>query len=49
MDGVWVLNCPQVDALRDLLGLDGPPVSYLPFGVDSTFSPRGNTLTSPWS
>ncbi|MDQ0078999.1 glycosyltransferase family 4 protein [Arthrobacter oryzae] len=37
MDGLWVLNRPQVAALQDLLGADGPPVTFVPFGVDSTF------------
>jgi hypothetical protein len=37
MDGLWVLNRPQVDALRDLFGADGPPVSFVPFGIDATF------------
>jgi glycosyltransferase involved in cell wall biosynthesis len=37
MDGLWVLNRPQVTALKDVLGTDGPPVSFVAFGVDATF------------
>jgi len=37
MDGLWVLNRPQMAALQKLFGTDGPPVSFVPFGVDSTF------------
>lgn len=41
MDGLWVLNRPQVAALQDLLGPEGPRVTFVPFGVDSTFfTPR---------
>jgi hypothetical protein len=37
MDGVWALSRPQVELVRDWLGAAGPPVHFLPFGVDPDF------------
>lgn len=37
LDGLWVLSRPQVDAVRDWLGDDCPPVHFLRFGVDPEF------------
>jgi glycosyltransferase involved in cell wall biosynthesis len=37
LDGLWCLSRPQVDAVRDWLGADAPPVSFLGFGIDERF------------
>lgn len=37
MTGVWVISRAQVEPLRDFLGADGPPVSFIRFGVDEQF------------
>ncbi|OMH31371.1 glycosyltransferase family 4 protein [Tersicoccus sp. Bi-70] len=37
MTGVWVISRAQVEPLRDFLGPDGPPVSFIRFGVDDRF------------
>ncbi|SNR41509.1 glycosyltransferase family 4 protein [Blastococcus mobilis] len=37
LDGLWCLSRPQVDAVRAWLGPEGPPVSYLQFGIDEQF------------
>lgn len=37
MDGLWVLSQPQVEAVRAWLGPSCPPVSFLRFGVDTSF------------
>lgn len=37
MDGVWVLSRPQVEAVRAWLGPGGPPVHFLPFGIDEGY------------
>ncbi|WP_206330515.1 glycosyltransferase family 4 protein [Modestobacter sp. KNN46-3] len=37
LDGLWCLSRPQVDAVRDWIGADGPPVHFLPFGIDEQF------------
>ena len=37
MDGVWVLSSAQLDPMRELLGPSGPPVAFLPFGIDEGF------------
>lgn len=36
-DGLWVLSRAQEEVLRDWLGADTPPISYLPFGIDEGF------------
>lgn len=35
--GLFVLSRPQVDLLSDAVGQDGPPVSFVRFGVDAQF------------
>lgn len=37
LDGLWCLSRPQVDAVREWLGPDAPPVSFLGFGIDERF------------
>jgi glycosyltransferase involved in cell wall biosynthesis len=37
LDGLWCLSRPQVDAVREWVGTDGPPVHFLPFGIDERF------------
>jgi len=37
LDGLWCLSRPQVDVVRDWIGTDGPPVHFLPFGIDERF------------
>lgn len=37
LDGLWCLSRPQVDVVRDWVGADGPPVHFLPFGIDEQF------------
>lgn len=37
MDGLWTLSRPQVAAVQEWLGVDCPPVHFLPFGVDHEF------------
>jgi glycosyltransferase involved in cell wall biosynthesis len=36
-DAVWCTSAAQVQPLRELLGHDGPPVHFVPFGIDHTF------------
>jgi glycosyltransferase involved in cell wall biosynthesis len=36
-DGLWCLSRTQLDVVADWLGPSAPPVSYLPFGVDTDF------------
>lgn len=47
MDHLWVLSRPQVDALQDVLGEKGPPVSFVPFGVDSSFFVQADYPSKP--
>lgn len=35
--GLWVLSRGQIDALREQLGPNGPPVSFVRFGIDTDF------------
>ncbi|GGD00068.1 hypothetical protein GCM10011512_28660 [Tersicoccus solisilvae] len=37
MTGVWVISRAQVEPLRELVGPDGPRVSFVRFGVDGRF------------
>jgi glycosyltransferase involved in cell wall biosynthesis len=36
-DGLWVLSRAQEEMLRNWLGADAPPISFLPFGIDENF------------
>ncbi|TQJ33601.1 glycosyltransferase family 4 protein [Arthrobacter sp. SLBN-122] len=36
-DGLWVLGRAQAEVLRNWLGRDTPPISFLPFGIDEEF------------
>ncbi|MDJ0455840.1 glycosyltransferase family 4 protein [Arthrobacter sp. NQ7] len=38
-DGLWVLSRAQEEVLRNWLGPDAPPISFLPFGIDQEFFP----------
>lgn len=37
MRGIFVNSRAQVEPLREFLGVGGPPVAFIPFGVDETF------------
>lgn len=37
MRGIFVNSRAQVEPLRDFLGAGGPPIDFIPFGVDETF------------
>ena len=38
-DGLWCLSRPQVERAKEWFGSSGPPVSFLPFGIDIDFYP----------
>lgn len=46
-DHLWCTCEPQVDVVRQWLGPDSPPVSFVPFGVDPTFYEFAEYPTTP--